>query len=69
MVVPPMLQAAIPVEAVTQTASGRERCLILRFAIISRSRTDLPVPEEEEDALVHVHCLFKKKKATHLLNQ
>lgn len=43
-VVPPMLQAAIPVDAVTAMASGLFTCFFFRPAMISRSRTDLPVP-------------------------
>lgn len=43
-VVPLMLQAAIPVEAVTATASGDFECLDRSVRMISRSRTDLPVP-------------------------
>lgn len=43
-VTPPMLQAAIPVEAVTATASGFLAYLFRKPWIISRSRTDLPVP-------------------------
>lgn len=44
IVVPPMLQAAIPVEAVTATASGRLTCLLRRSLMICLRRTDLPVP-------------------------
>lgn len=44
---PPMLHAAMPVEAVTATASVLPRCLRLREAMISRRRTDLPVPGGE----------------------
>ena len=44
IVVPPTLQAAIPVEAVTATASDRPLCLRLRAEMISRRRTDFPVP-------------------------
>lgn len=44
-VTPPMLQAAIPVEAVTATASGFLAYLFRKLWIISRSRTDLPVPK------------------------
>lgn len=42
---PPMLQAAIPVDAVTATASERPLNLTLRALMISRKRTDFPVPE------------------------
>lgn len=43
-----MLQAAIPVEAVTATTSGLEEYLRRRLAMISRSKTDFPVPVEGE---------------------
>ena len=41
---PPMLDAAIPVLAVMDTASGLPPCFLRRAAIIARSRRDLPVP-------------------------
>lgn len=43
-VVPPTWQAAMPVAAVTATASGRIFHLSLRREMISRRRTDFPVP-------------------------
>lgn len=43
-VIPPMLQAAIPVEAVTATASGALEYFLRSDLIISRRRTDFPVP-------------------------
>jgi hypothetical protein len=43
-VIPPILQAAIPVDAVTATASGLFACFFLSPAMISLSKTDLPVP-------------------------
>ena len=45
-VVPPMLHAAMPVEAVTATASGAVTNFFRSAAIISLSKTDLPVPVE-----------------------
>lgn len=45
-VTPPMLHAAIPVEAVTATASFVFAYFFFRAMIISRSRTDFPVPAE-----------------------
>jgi hypothetical protein len=46
IVTPPMLQAAMPVGAVTTTASDRPAaaCLSLRPAMMRRRRKDLPVP-------------------------
>lgn len=44
IVVPPILHAAMPVDAVTATASVLPRYLRLSEAMISRRRTDLPVP-------------------------
>ncbi|KAK4115240.1 hypothetical protein N656DRAFT_683620, partial [Canariomyces notabilis] len=43
-VMPPMLQAARPVEAVTATRSGSLAYFFLRSWIIARINTDLPVP-------------------------
>ncbi|KAK3899503.1 hypothetical protein C8A05DRAFT_18062 [Staphylotrichum tortipilum] len=43
-VMPPMLQAARPVEAVTATRSGSLTCFFLRSWMMARIRTDLPVP-------------------------
>ncbi|KAF8487934.1 hypothetical protein JB92DRAFT_2758369 [Gautieria morchelliformis] len=43
-VTPPMLQAAMPVEAVMATASSLGRNLWRRLLMISRSSTDFPVP-------------------------
>ena len=43
-VTPPMLQAAIPVEAVTATASADAAYFLRRLFMISRRRTDFPVP-------------------------
>lgn len=45
-VTPPMLQAAIPVDAVTATASFVLAYFFLRATMISRSKTDFPVPAE-----------------------
>ena len=47
-VTPPMLQAAMPVGAVTTTASGRfsSRYFSLRSEMMRRRRKDLPVPAE-----------------------
>lgn len=44
IVIPPTLQAAMPVEAVTATASAEPLCLRFSEVIISRKRTDFPVP-------------------------
>lgn len=44
-VTPPILRAAIPVEAVTATASGE---VSRRSFIISRKRTDFPVPVDHQ---------------------
>ncbi len=43
-VCPPMLHAAMPVDAVTATASALRTCFLRRLPMISRRRTDLPVP-------------------------
>ena len=43
-VTPPMLHAAMPVEAVTATASGADMYFLRSDLMISRRRTDLPVP-------------------------
>lgn len=43
-VIPPMLDAAIPVEAVTATTCGVFACLRCSAEMIARSRCDLPVP-------------------------
>lgn len=45
-VTPPMLQAAIPVEAVTATASAAVAYFFRNDLMISRSKTDFPVPVE-----------------------
>ena len=45
IVMPPILQAAIPVEAVTATASGHFVCSLRLLQIISRNKTDLPLPD------------------------
>ncbi|KAH7327703.1 hypothetical protein B0J17DRAFT_580921 [Rhizoctonia solani] len=44
IVTPPMLHAAMPVEAVIATASCALPCFFRSALIISRSNTDLPVP-------------------------
>lgn len=44
IVTPPMLHAAMPVEAVIATASGDFEYLLRRTLMISRRRTDFPVP-------------------------
>jgi hypothetical protein len=49
-VTPPMLQAAMPVEAVTATASGLAMYFLRRDLMISRKRTDLPVPVSQHTA-------------------
>lgn len=41
---PPMLDAAIPVLAVTEIASGFFACFLRRAEIIARSSNDFPVP-------------------------
>ncbi|KAK4137198.1 hypothetical protein BT67DRAFT_341488, partial [Trichocladium antarcticum] len=43
-VMPPMLHAAKPVEAVTATRSGSRTCFFLSSWMMARIRTDLPVP-------------------------
>jgi hypothetical protein len=45
MVTPPILHAAMPVEAVMATASNDLRCFSFMFLMISRRSTDLPVPK------------------------
>ncbi|KAJ7022867.1 hypothetical protein C8F04DRAFT_879473, partial [Mycena alexandri] len=44
IVMPPMLQAAMPVDAVMATASAALLCVFLSVLMISRRRTDFPVP-------------------------
>lgn len=44
-VIPPMLHAAIPVDAVTAMESSLLTNFLRKAAIISRRRTDFPVPE------------------------
>ncbi|KAF8267803.1 hypothetical protein EI94DRAFT_1729461 [Lactarius quietus] len=51
IVTPPMLQAAMPVEAVTATASGVLTYSLRRVLMISRRRTDLPVPTDKSALL------------------
>lgn len=46
IVVPPIAQAAIPVEAVTTTPSFDRPCKLLRAVIMWRKSTDFPVPAE-----------------------
>ncbi|KAJ7022119.1 hypothetical protein C8F04DRAFT_903065, partial [Mycena alexandri] len=43
IVMPPMLHAAMPVDAVMATASAA-LCVFLSVLMISRRRTDFPVP-------------------------
>ncbi|KAK3938360.1 hypothetical protein QBC46DRAFT_265523 [Diplogelasinospora grovesii] len=43
-VIPPMLQAARPVDAVTATLSGSLACFFFSSAMIARIKTDFPVP-------------------------
>ncbi|KAF2197020.1 hypothetical protein GQ43DRAFT_357397, partial [Delitschia confertaspora ATCC 74209] len=43
-VTPPMLQAARPVDAVTATRSGSRMNFFRNSEMISRRRTDFPVP-------------------------
>ncbi|KAF8578229.1 hypothetical protein K439DRAFT_1306840, partial [Ramaria rubella] len=43
-VTPPTLQAAIPVDAVMATASSVLENFLRRLLMISRSKTDFPVP-------------------------
>lgn len=47
--VPPILQAAIPVEAVTAIASPLPECFRLSAEMISRNKTDFPVPSEDDE--------------------
>lgn len=43
--VPPILEAAIPVDAVIEMTSGVLACFLWRAEIIARSRSDFPVPK------------------------
>jgi hypothetical protein len=45
-VTPPILQAAIPVDAVTATASTERQYFFFKERMISLSRTDFPVPAD-----------------------
>jgi hypothetical protein len=55
-----MLQAAIPVEAVTTTASDRPLYLSLRADMIFRSKTDLPVPIIDQ-SIIHMSVMYLTK--------
>lgn len=44
--VPPMLDAAMPVLAVTETCSGFFACFLRNPAMIARRSSDLPVPDQ-----------------------
>jgi len=65
---PPMLTAAMPVEAVTQTAPG-SGYLSRSDLISSRRRTDLPVPVQRELAVregARRRSVVEDNDATHL---
>lgn len=63
IVVPPMLQAAMPVEAVTATASPAAPYLRLRDEMISRRRTDFPVPALDPASAPPITQRAKEKDA------
>lgn len=45
---PPMLEAAIPVLAVTETTAGCFACFSLKAAMMARSSSDFPVPGQRK---------------------
>lgn len=64
IVIPPILHAAIPVDAVTAIESSFPANFLRKAAMISRSRTDFPVPESLRSSVVEREVKHQRHTST-----